>query len=224
MKKRKIKLNTIRKIILVLAIVLLLISLIVLFLNKVSKIDLIFNTIFIGISINLLSSMLLIFLLDKRKQEEDEKELQEKNKIVTSNLIKIIKNFNDLIANMYKATITEEVKDDDKITEDLYYDIELLYSTINKILEYSENTSIIINNFFKGFAKEYINFDVPDEFCPNEENDMKLKGKMFFIQTGFKTILVETKKIIQYINRIEQKNYFKISKDFFNNTATAPLI
>lgn len=285
---KKLNLNNIRKILLYISIFIIIISTIVLIKNKFEIIELIFSTIFISLSINIISSLILIFLLDKRKEEEQQSEYEKKQLLIVNNLLNIVKGFNDLIANMYKATMKEFVQDDDNILKDLYYDVDILYNQINKIdlnkqgyiavptddiftqisldwkdcyihnlKEYIKNIIEIKKYYFsiidselmnsidkiiqseKGIqlitnsiCKDIVNVNLPkiddkkleEELIENGDDIKNKVGKFAFIQTNLRGIIIETNKICKYIDNITNKKNFLISKEFFNNTCTAPKI
>lgn len=101
--------------------------------NENSQVNLICDTILISLSINIISSILLIYFLEERDKKRAEKEKLEKQQIVFQKLIYIIKEFNRTIIDMYKATMKEKINDSSELLNNLYYNLDELYKQINKI-------------------------------------------------------------------------------------------
>lgn len=283
--------NKYRKIILIISIIILIICCIigVLFINN-KYIQFVVGTILSSLSINVFSSMILIYMLDKRKEEEEKKEYDKKRELVIYEICSSIKNFNELIANMYKATMSNPIKDDNKILNDLYYNIDSLYAQLNlldmnkdgymssitnniwdfqslnwkqcllnKIKEYIDSLEKIKKNYFYLLEAEIINpmekiiniknsinnieqldkllnivpnlFDIyvplnkENLYSTNRTSENIQKGEKFLYNLlGFRNILIETRELIQYINRYNFKSDFRITKEFFNSTNTSPSI
>lgn len=110
--------------------------------NESNHINLIFDTILISLSINIISSILLIYFLEERDKKRAEKERLEKQHIVFQKLIYIIKDFNKTIIDMYKATMKEKISDNSELLNDLYYNLDELYIQISKI-DLNKNGNIL---------------------------------------------------------------------------------
>lgn len=66
------------------------------------------KTIIISLCINLISSIIIIYMIDLKKENEHKKQLEKKRKIIYKKLINPIRDYNNLIYNMYKSTTLEE--------------------------------------------------------------------------------------------------------------------
>ena len=64
------------------------------------------KTIFIAIFVNLISAVIIIYLIDVKKEDDIHKELVKKRKIVYRQLINPLKGFDSFILHMYKAAVT----------------------------------------------------------------------------------------------------------------------
>ena len=128
--------------ILIIAIIMMFFAIMMTWNNEDNHINLIFDTILIGLSINVISSILLIYFLEERDKKREEKEKKEKQKIVYEKLISIIRKFNRFMINMYKATMKEKIKDDDEMLDNLYCNIDQFYRQINKI-DFYKNSNVL---------------------------------------------------------------------------------
>ena len=69
------------------------------------------KTIAIPLLINIISSIIIISLIDFKREADAQKELEEKRKFIYGQLIIPINKFDDFILNMYKSTVTyDEMK------------------------------------------------------------------------------------------------------------------
>lgn len=66
------------------------------------------KTITISLCINLLSSIIIIYLIDLKKENENKNKIEKKRKIIYKKLINPIRDYNNLIYNMYKSTTVED--------------------------------------------------------------------------------------------------------------------
>lgn len=132
--------------ILIIAIFMMFFAIMITWNNEDSHINLIFDTILIGLSINVISSILLIYFLEERDKKREEKEKKEKQKIVYDKLIFIIRKFNRFMTDMYKATMKEKIKDNDEMLENLYCNINQFYRQINKI-DFYKNSNVLKRNY-----------------------------------------------------------------------------
>ena len=90
------------------------------------------KSVVISISINLISSVIIIYLIDFKLEDDKQAEVYEKRKIIYRQLLLPLKQFDNLVLNMYKSTVTyDEMKK-------LCYDVENIDSIIEKL--------ILINN------------------------------------------------------------------------------
>lgn len=176
--------------------------------NESNHINLICDTILINLSINIISSILLIYFLEERDKKIAEKERLEKQQIVFQKLIYIIKDFNRTIIDMYKATMKEKIDNNSELLNDLYYDLEKLYKQLNKI-DLNKNSNVlkrtkdIFNNpqRFNWYERYLISLEIllnkSKELINNYafilDNDM-LKNLGFVDQTD--TILYKTKTLL----------------------------
>lgn len=93
------------------AILILILAVIMLILLKDSGDLQYLRTIGITISINLISSVIIIYMIDFKKEDKAKRELEEKRKIAYQQLILPLNEFDELILNMYKSTASyDEVK------------------------------------------------------------------------------------------------------------------
>lgn len=88
--------------------ILLLLSIIILLVFKNEPINLYLKTIITSLGINMISSIIIIYLIDLKKEKEIEKEVLEKRKCIYRKLYIPIVEFKKLILRMYKATVSEE--------------------------------------------------------------------------------------------------------------------
>ena len=176
--------------------------------NENNHVNLICDTILISLSINIISSILLIYFLEERDKKRVEKEKLEKQKIVFQKLICIIKDFNRTIIDMYKATMKEKIDNNSELLNDLYYDLEKLYKQLNKI-DLNKNSNVlkrtkdILNNpqHFNWYERYLISLEIllnkSKELINNYafilDNDM-LKNLEFVDQSD--TILYKTKALL----------------------------
>lgn len=194
--------------ILFVSIVLISISIIFTWNNENSQVNLICDTILISLSINIISSILLIYFLEERDKKRAEKERLEKQQIVFQKLIYIIKDFNRTIIDMYKATMKEKINDNSELLNDLYYNLEELYKQLNKI-DLNKNSNVlkrtkdIFNNpqHFNWYERYLVSLEIllnkTKELINNYafilDNDM-LKNLGFVDQSD--TILYKTKTLL----------------------------
>ena len=219
MKKIDVKL-----LLLILFTITIIVSVIILWNNDNSKVDLIFNTILISLSINIISSVILIYFIDERDKKREINEKQRKENVIYKKLISIINEFNSLIINLYKATMTKKINEDDKILTDLYYDIDKLYIQLNKVNINKEgykctskgNSLIRLNwkqciiDDLKKLFKELKNFiDVYSFFLPSDileelEKTLKSERNMYIIENDMINNLNEYVKHMDH--GIEKEN------------------
>lgn len=85
------------------------------------------RTIGISIAINLISSVIIIYLIDIKKEKEEQENINEKRKIVYRKLIIPIGDFDNFILNMYKSTTTKNEM------EEFVYDVNNVEKIIKNI-------------------------------------------------------------------------------------------
>jgi hypothetical protein len=116
----------------VLSIVLILVStLLLLLFTQNIYINIIFGTIIVAISINILSSIIIIIFFEYRDRFKQTKLEKLYNDIVLSKVTIAVKEFNELVYNMLKATQKEKFSDID--LECKYSNITSMYNQINKL-------------------------------------------------------------------------------------------
>lgn len=98
------------------------------------------KTIVIPLLINIISSIIIISLIDFKREAAAQKELEEKRKFIYSQLIIPINEFDKFILNMYKSTVTyDEMKS-------LEYTLENVPMMVNKIKLIDTNKESYIGN------------------------------------------------------------------------------
>ena len=98
------------------------------------------KTIAIPLLINIISSIIIISLIDFKREADAQKELEEKRKFIYGQLIIPITKFDDFILNMYKSTVTyDEMKS-------LEYTLENVPMMVNKIKLIDTNKESYIGN------------------------------------------------------------------------------
>ena len=98
------------------------------------------KTIAIPLLINIISSIIIISLIDFKREADAQKELEEKRKFICGQLIIPINKFDDFILNMYKSTVTyDEMKS-------LEYTLENVPMMVNKIKLIDTNKESYIGN------------------------------------------------------------------------------
>lgn len=98
------------------------------------------KTIAIPLLINIISSIIIISLIDFKREADAQKELEEKRKFIYGQLIIPINKFDDFILNMYKSTVTyDEMKS-------LEYTLENVPMMVNKIKLIDTNKESYIGN------------------------------------------------------------------------------
>ena len=98
------------------------------------------KTIAIPLLINIISSIIIISLIDFKREADAQKELEEKRKFIYGQLIIPINKFDDFILNMYKSTVTyDEMKS-------LEYTLENVPMMVNKIKLIDTNKKSYIGN------------------------------------------------------------------------------
>ena len=98
------------------------------------------KTIAIPLLINIISSIIIISLIDFKREADAQKELEEKRKFICGQLIIPINKFDDFILNMYKSTVTyDEMKS-------LEYTLENVPMMVNKIKLIDTNKKSYIGN------------------------------------------------------------------------------
>lgn len=142
--------------ILLVALSLIIVSVIVLWNDTENNVNLIFNSLFINIGINVMSALLLIYFLEERDKKNKEQEESQRQHIIYRKIAFVIKDFNILIKNMYKATMSQKINGDNQILDNLYYDIDKLYNQIINVKLYK-----------KGYLCD---FNAKDIFKPVEYN------------------------------------------------------
>lgn len=131
----------ITRILLIIAGILLVLAIIVLqIIPKDSSLNESIKTIAIPLLINIISSIIIISLIDFKREATAQKELEEKRKFIYSQLIIPIHEFDEFILNMYKSTVTyDEMKS-------LEYNLENVPMMVNKIKLIDTNKKSYIGN------------------------------------------------------------------------------
>lgn len=126
-----IELPKLRKYILTISIIIMFISCIVLFFWNNTITELVFSTILINLSINIFSTLLLFYLLDKKELEKTKKlHLEKQNDIIEISLIPIIKDFYIFTLYMYRDVKHLSHNID---TFDIFDDFNQFYENIIKL-------------------------------------------------------------------------------------------
>ncbi|MBQ3307028.1 MAG: hypothetical protein IJG68_02420 [Bacilli bacterium] len=84
------------------------ISVILLVIVKNEPTDQYIKTIMISLSINIVLSIVIIFMIDIKKENDTKRHIAERRKIIYKSLILPIREYNNLIYNLYKATTKKE--------------------------------------------------------------------------------------------------------------------
>lgn len=131
----------ITRILLIIAGILLVLAIILLqIIPKDSSLKESIKTIAIPLLINIISSIIIISLIDFKREAAAQKELEEKRKFIYSQLIIPIHEFDEFILNMYKSTVTyDEMKS-------LEYNLENVPMMVNKIKLIDTNKKSYIGN------------------------------------------------------------------------------
>lgn len=128
----------------VVAILILLFALILLIIFMNNTFNEYFKSIIIAISINLISSVIIIYLIDFKREEDKNQEIENKRKLIYKQLIHPLISFDELISNMYKSTSSLQEMND------LEYSIDNIDMIIEKILLLDVNKkSYVINKDLK---------------------------------------------------------------------------
>ena len=133
----------ITRILLIIAGILLVLAIIVLqIIPKDSSLNESIKTIAIPLLINIISSIIIISLIDFKREATAQKELEEKRKFIYSQLIIPIHEFDEFILNMYKSTVTyDEMKRADQFCAN--YPDQALQEFLSEYLE-RQNTLLDI--------------------------------------------------------------------------------
>jgi len=108
------------------------------------------KTIVIPLLINIISSIIIISLIDFKIEAAAQKELEEKRKFIYGQLIIPINKFDEFILNMYKSTVTyDEMKS-------LEYTLENVPMMVNKIKLIDTNKESYIGNLVTTNKESYI--------------------------------------------------------------------
>lgn len=108
------------------------------------------KTIVIPLLINIISSIIIISLIDFKIETAAQKELEEKRKFIYGQLIIPINKFDEFILNMYKSTVTyDEMKS-------LEYTLENVPMMVNKIKLIDTNKESYIGNLVTTNKESYI--------------------------------------------------------------------
>lgn len=118
--------------------------------------------VFISLLINIAVSLSIMLFFNAR----DRKNYEKRRELLFGSLVYSIKNFNQVVGQMYKAA-SEEIEENDPILENLYYDIEKLLTQINK-LDFYKNAPIENVNRKSPLWYEYLSFEslkLVNEIC-----------------------------------------------------------
>lgn len=151
--------------------------------------------VFLGFAVNILATLILFYLLERRK----EKEKEEQQNIVIERLLFPIKEFNEFILHLYKATIKEGGIVNGTIN--MYENINELYNQINTIDLLSP--SYPTNNQEFGIYNVIENIDLIDcSLIKIEEYIVRLQK----IMDRYIFVLSDNNQILTRIERIANEN------------------
>ena len=88
------------------------------------------KTIIISLAINILSSIVIIFMIDVKKENDSKKKIYERRATIYKSLISPIREYNNLIYNLYKAT-TEKKKIDLKYFDNSAVNFDKVFNNIS---------------------------------------------------------------------------------------------
>ena len=165
--------------------------------------DFIRYNIFISCLISMVAAFIIMIFFD----DKNKKNIEKRKKLLFDNLIYSLKNINNVIAQIYKAT-SEKIDENDPILKNIYYDKEKLLQQINQLdfykkapiygetrwYEYLINSSLIFLNEIASIKKTYL-IDIDDELLdrisqisPTENIQAKYNFKTmeFIYKKGFK--------------------------------------
>ncbi len=130
----------------------LIISVIILILLRYIHLENYIKTVFVSIFVNLISAVIIIYLIDFKKEEDEYKEIEEKRKIIYRQLILPLRDFDSFILHMYKSVVKYEEM------ERLNYNIENVDEIIEKIklIDNSKNSYLHNRDFSSQTWKESI--------------------------------------------------------------------
>lgn len=145
------------------------------------------KTIIISLTINILSSIVIIFMIDVKKENDTKKQIYERRAIIYKSLISPIRDYNNMVYNLYKATTKKE-----KINLE-YFDsnslnIDKIFNNIN-LLDIDKNGGVfdiykkrsmiwkeVIINVFLSYIhslKEFYNIN--SQYIDNELSELLYK-------------------------------------------------
>lgn len=197
------------------AMMILLISIFMLAILKYVNLEDYIKTIFIAIFVNLISAVIIIYLIDVKKEDDIHKELVKKRKIVYRQLINPLKGFDSFILHMYKAAVTYDEM------ERLNYNIENIDEIIEKIKLIDNNKNSYIGNsdfssqtWKESILKQLLKFSeditrfndinsyiLPNSLSENIDNILLLNSNKHVIYTVLKfDASIKTEDIIEIFN------------------------
>lgn len=129
-----------RKLLIIAGILLVLTVVLFQIISKDTSLNESIKTIAIPLLINIVSSIIIVSLIDFKREAAAQKELEEKRKFIYSQLIIPINKFDEFILNMYKSIVTyDEMKS-------LEYNLENVPMMVNKIKLIDTNNKSYIGN------------------------------------------------------------------------------
>lgn len=134
------------------AIIILIFSIIMLRIFKNAPLTDYIKIIGISISINLISSVIIIYLIDFKRADDEYKELEQKRRVIYRQLINPLRDFDSFILHMYKSVVTYEEM------ERLDYNIENIDRIVEKIklIDNTKNSYIMNGDLTSQTWKESI--------------------------------------------------------------------
>lgn len=187
----------------IVAICLLLIALVLLVILKNSDFEEYVKSIGIAISINLISSVIIIYLIDFKKEDDVNRELENKRKIIYGQLIQPLRSFDDLILNMYKSCATlnemEELEYNSDNIDKILEKIKLLDTSKVSYMKKMDSNSLTIISWKETIAL-------------NLENLLKDFDEFYAKNTNFLSL-----ELTENINQILKINLNKRILNFMSN-------
>ena len=103
------------------------------FINQGHFREFVFVDIATSLVVGLISAFVIIVLIEDRDERLAAKLKNQRQSVVINKMIVAIRDFNVLVAKMYKATSTDAVSDFQERHENLFYEVDTLYKQINML-------------------------------------------------------------------------------------------
>ena len=162
------------------------ISVILLVIVKNEPTDTYIKTIIISLSINVISSIVIIFMIDIKKENDTKRHIEERRKIIYKSLILPIREYNSLIYNLYKATTKKEKINLKYFNNNI--DIDKIFKNIKLLDVYKEGyiydiykkqnmlwKDIIINEYLAYIKSLKEFYNINSQFIDNELSELIFK-------------------------------------------------